>query len=87
MGQYDFYEKSLNLRKEKLINKTLEQDEVRQKVLITKAFHNINYNKMAQDLKISQNAFYNWLNRQYNLKEENLNKLNSIIDSYYKKEE
>ena len=71
MGQYDFYEKSLNLRKEKLINKTLEQDEVRQKVLINKAFHNINYNKMAQDLKISQNAFYNWLNRQYNLKEEN----------------
>ena len=87
MGQYNFYEKSLNLRKEKLINKTLKQDEVRQKVLITKAFHNINYNKMAQDLEIHRNSFYNWLNGQYSLKEEKLNKLNTIIDSYYKGEE
>lgn len=86
MGQYNFYEKSLNLRKEKLINKTLKQDEVRQKVLITKAFHNINYKKMAQDLEINQASFYNWLNGQYNLKEENLNKLNTIIDNYYKGE-
>ena len=60
----------------------MNDDELRQKVKMLKATESIqNYYEVAELLEMSKQAFYNWLNKGYNLGYEKKVFLKDIIDT------
>ena len=60
----------------------MNDDILRQRVKILKATESIqNYYEVAELLEMSKSAFYNWLNREFNLGYEKKLFLKDIIDT------
>ena len=45
----------------------LSQEVLRKEVKAAKAFHNISYKSMAEQIQIKQKSFYSWLKGDYSL--------------------
>ena len=56
------------------------QEKLRNKVKLLKAFQNVSYTSIAEDLEIHRNSFYNWLKGYYNLSAEKEKRLTEIIN-------
>lgn len=60
----------------------MNDDVLRQRVKMLKATESIqNYYEIAELLEMSKSAFYNWLNKEFNLGYEKKVFLNDIIDT------
>ena len=60
----------------------MNDDVLRQRVKMLKATDSIqNYYEIAELLEMSKSAFYNWLNKEFNLGYEKKVFLNDIIDT------
>ena len=60
----------------------MNDDVLRQRVKMLKATESIqNYYEIAELLEMSKSAFYNWLNKEFNLGYEKTVFLNDIIDT------
>ena len=58
----------------------MAQDELRKQVRIAKACNDdIYYKDFAAYLDITENSFYNWLNREYDLSRSKAKKLESVV--------
>ena len=66
----------------------MNDDVLRQRVKMLKATESIqNYYEIAELLEMSKSAFYNWLNKEFNLGYEKKVFLNDIIDTLLKPKE
>lgn len=63
-------------------NKKMNDELLRKRVKMLKATESIqNYYELAELLEMSKSAFYNWLNKEFNLGYEKKVFLNEIIDT------
>lgn len=56
--------------------------ELRKEVRALKAFYNIKYKSISEELGIKQNSFYGWLKNDFSLSSSNKRKLECIIKRY-----
>ena len=60
-------------------NKSMDDDILRVEVKALKAFHDINYKQIADELGVKQRSFYNWLAGQFDFSANRKRRLNNII--------
>lgn len=62
----------------------MNNEELRKKVKELKAFQDISYKTLSEQLEMNRNSFYNWVKGYYNLGDEKQKKLTEIIENINK---
>ena len=60
----------------------MNQNDLRQKVKLIKALYGKSYKEISKKLGIKTNSLYNYLRGQYDLSDEKVSQLESIIAQY-----